>query len=208
MAEPVVLVHGLWMNAIALYPLRARLARCGFTAESFGYASVARTPQQNTLQLARFLAQRAEFPPLLVGHSMGGVLILQALKQVPDLGVRRAVLLGSPVAGSAAGRRLSHTAGGRWMLGRSQPLWVEGRIPDAPPGVAVGVIAGSLPIGLGRILTRLPKPHDGVVTLEETRIRGAADSLVMRVNHTGMIFSAEVARQVCAFLKDGRFVRA
>lgn len=208
MAERVVLVHGLWMNSMALYPLRTRLAGCGFAVESFGYASVARTPQQNALALARFIAARPESPPLLVGHSMGGALILQALKQVPDLGVRRAVLLGAPVAGSAAGRRLSHTAGGRWMLGRSQPLWEEGRIPDAPPGVAVGVIAGSMPIGLGRILTRLPKPHDGVVTLEETRIRGAADSLVMRVNHTGMILSAEVARQVCAFLKHGRFARS
>lgn len=207
MTGRVVLVHGLWMNSIALYPLRTRLARCGFAIEYFGYASVARTPQQNALQLARFVATLGKPAPHLVGHSMGGVLILQALKQFSDLGVRRAVLLGSPVAGSLAGRRLSRTAGGRWMLGRSQPLWEEGRTPDAPRAVEVGVIAGSVPIGLGRILARLPKPNDGVVTVEETRIRGAADSLVMRVNHTGMILSAGVARQVCAFLKDGRFAR-
>ena len=36
---------------------------------------------------------------------------------------------------------------------------------------------------------------------------GTADRLVLRVSHTGMLFSAAVARAAAAFLKTGRFSR-
>lgn len=206
MAARVVLVHGLWMNALALYPLQARLAKRGFSVERFGYASVRGAPDRNARRLGRLIAGLAG-PLHLVGHSMGGVLILQALREFPDARVRRAVLLGAPVAGSVAGRGLARAGAGRWLLGRSQPLWAEGRTPDAPPGVELGIIAGTLPIGLGRVLAPLPGPNDGVVAVEETRVNGAADTLLMRVTHSGMIVSAAVARQVCAFLEAGRFAR-
>jgi hypothetical protein len=41
--------------------------------------------------------------------------------------------------------------------------------------------------------------------VEETLIEGAADRRVLRVSHTGMLFSAEVAGQIVSFLKAGRF---
>jgi hypothetical protein len=48
-------------------------------------------------------------------------------------------------------------------------------------------------------------PNDGTVWLDETDLPGATDHLRVHVSHTGMVYSAEVARQVAAFLKDGRF---
>jgi pimeloyl-ACP methyl ester carboxylesterase len=206
-AGRVVLVHGLWMNSLALVPMHAHLARRGFRVTRFGYASVKRVPDHNSQRLARLVESLPDDPIHLVGHSMGGVMILQVLKKWSDPRVRRVVLLGSPVTGSRAGRDLSRSAGGRWMLGRSLPLWSDTQTPQAPPGVEIGVIAGDVPLGLARLFARLPKPNDGVVAVEETRVDGAADALVMRVNHTGMILSPAVAGQVCAFLKEGRFAR-
>ncbi len=72
----------------------------------------------------------------------------------------------------------------------------------------VGVIAGNRGLGLGQLLiSGLPKPNDGVVTVEETRLRGMKDHIVMKVSHSGMLFSSRAAHEVCAFLKDGRFSR-
>lgn len=208
MTGRVVLVHGLWMNSLALFPMHAHIARQGFRVSRFGYASVRKVPEHNAERLAHFIGSLPDDPIHLVGHSMGGVMILQMLKKHNDPRIGRVVLLGSPVTGSRAGRDLSRTAGGRWMLGRSLPLWADVKAPPAPADVEIGVIAGDLPLGLGRLFAKLPKPNDGVVVVEETRIDGAADALVLHVNHTGMILSTAVARQVCAFLKDGRFVRA
>ena len=208
MTGRVVLVHGLWMNSLALFPMHAQLARHGFRVTRFGYASVRKVPEHNAERLAHFVGSLPDNPIHLVGHSMGGVMILQMLKNHNDPRIQRVVLLGSPVTGSRAGRDLSRTAGGRWMLGRSLPLWSDGKAPQTPANVEIGVIAGDLPLGLGRLFARLPKPNDGVVAVDETHIDGAADALVLHVNHTGMILSTAVARQVCAFLKDGRFVRA
>jgi hypothetical protein len=71
----------------------------------------------------------------------------------------------------------------------------------------LGVIAGDLGFGLGRLVGSLQGPNDGTVLLEETEIQGAADRVVLRVSHTGMLFSAEVAAQTAAFLRTGRFSR-
>jgi hypothetical protein len=77
--------------------------------------------------------------------------------------------------------------------------------PPVPDGVELGVIAGDVSIGLGRVVARWPKPNDGVVMLDETHVPGAADSIVLHTSHTAMLVSPTVARTICAFLKNGRF---
>jgi hypothetical protein len=71
----------------------------------------------------------------------------------------------------------------------------------------LGVIAGDLGVGLGKLLGPMDGPNDGTVLVDETRLPGAADELRLRSSHTGLLFSAEVARQAAAFLQTGRFTR-
>ena len=47
--------------------------------------------------------------------------------------------------------------------------------------------------------------HDGTVWVEETRVEGATDTLVVRASHTSLVLSRQVAGQVCHFLQHGRF---
>ena len=208
MSERVILVYGLWMNPFALYPLGRQLERCGFPVTVFRYATIGSSLEDNAKRLAERIAGEHEDTLHLVGHSLGGLVILHALASRTDSRVRRVVLLGTPVAGSLAGRNLGRTRAGRWMLGKSLPIWSTPRPPPVPRGVEVGVLAGNLPIGLGRLVARLPRPNDGAVTLNETRLDTTADSIVLPVTHTAMIFSGRVARQVCAFLRNGKFVHA
>jgi hypothetical protein len=73
--------------------------------------------------------------------------------------------------------------------------------------VELGVIAGDVSFGLGRLFVSLQAPNDGVVMLDETRVPGAADSIVLHISHSAMLVAPAVARAACAFLKNGRFER-
>ena len=69
----------------------------------------------------------------------------------------------------------------------------------------IGVIAGSLPVGIGRAFSDLPQPNDGTVCVDETELPGATARIVLDTTHTGMLLSREVAEATVAFLRDGRF---
>jgi pimeloyl-ACP methyl ester carboxylesterase len=203
--EPVLLVHGLWMNAAALLPLSWMLLRAGYAPARFSYRSVRDPLERQAEQLMQRLLRTNGDRLHLVGHSLGGLVILETLRRNPDPRVRRVVLLGTPCAGNLAGRTFAHNPIGRRMVGESAPLWEVRPPAGVPAGVQLGVIAGERPWGLGRLFATLPRPNDGVVCAEETRIQGCADWISLRVNHSGMIFSREVARQIDAFLRNGTF---
>ena len=60
--------------------------------------------------------------------------------------------------------------------------------------------------GLGITLGPLVAPHDGTVSVEETRLDGISDHHTVAASHTGLLFSSEVADLTLAFLRDGCFV--
>lgn len=206
--EVVVLVHGLWVHGMLMELQRRYLQRLGLEAISYSYPSVRLTLAENAERLARFARPLAAPRIHWVGHSLGGLVILRLLEQEPDLPPGRVVLLGVPYCDSYAGRALARNALGARALGRSMREWLESRKYAQVSRREIGVIAGSVSIGLGRIVARgLPEPNDGVVTVAETELEMACDRIVLPVNHTGMLLSHRVARQTGAFLRNGRFDR-
>ncbi len=205
--DTVVLVHGLWVHGITMELMRRRVARCGYRALAYSYPSVRLTLAENAERFARFCRDIAAPRLHFVGHSLGGLIILRMLERTPGLPPGRVVLAGAPVAGSLAARRLARLPGGRAALGRSAPEWHESAHPVSDSGREIGVIAGSLPLGIGRVVAPdLPAPSDGVVSAAETRLPAMRDHIVLNVSHSGMLISRAVARQICAFLREGAFV--
>ena len=204
----VILLHGLWMPGIVMSPLASRLEARGYRTHVFDYASRLRPLEAHADRLVRFVRDEVGAAPVhFVGHSFGGLVALATLGRPDAPAAAGIVLLGTPVRGCMAGRRLALAAPGRWMLGESQPLWQEGRVARWDGRVPLGVIAGSQPsLGLGRLLGRLPGANDGVVRLEETEVDGRADCLVLPVGHTELIFSARVETQTAHFLAHGKFI--
>lgn len=204
MLREVILVHGLWVPALTMAPLAARLQAAGWRAHLFAYAGRERPLEAHAERLARFAQGigAAHF----VGHSLGGVVVLEALERHREVQTGAAVLLGAPVRGNLAGRRLAQHGWGRWFLGASEPLWREGRHARWTRPEPLGVIAGSLPIGLGRLFGALPGASDGVVRVEETEVQGMRERVVLPVSHSAMVVSARVAAQVASFLGDARFL--
>jgi hypothetical protein len=91
------------------------------------------------------------------------------LAEYPESRSGRVILAGSPYNGSLAAKRISGALLGKRFLGRSMLQWMEQELPDtADSGREIGIIAGQRSLGGGRLISRLPKPNDGVVTVEET----------------------------------------
>ena len=207
MPETVILLHGLWMSGFVLGPMRHRLRDDhGLHVLTFSYPSVSATLAQTVARL-RDLARTVPADRLhFVGHSFGGVIVLELLRSTGDLPPGRAVLLGSPLCGSTSARTIAHWPMGRSLLGRGLCEAVVDRECQPWDGNRqVGVIAGSTGVGLGRVFAHLDTEHDGTVLVEETRLPGLTDHLVLPVTHTGMLISVEVAKQTAHFLREGRF---
>lgn len=86
---------------------------------------------------------------------------------------------------------------------------LESKQPVSLTSCDIGVIAGRMSVGAGRIVApELPGPNDGAVRVDETRLPAMRDHIVLNVSHSGMLVSRAVARQVCAFLRDGAFEHA
>ena len=60
-------------------------------------------------------------------------------------------------------------------------------------------------MGLGIVAGGARLKSDGTVLADESRHPGLSDHVEIHTSHTGMLFSAEVARQAAAFLRAGRF---
>lgn len=205
----VVIVHGLWMTGLESYLLRSQLtAQTGWQPARFRYRSVIDPLDDIVADLKRFAEALPPGPVHIVAHSLGGI-VTHRLMHGPGLErAGRAVVLCSPIRGSAAARQLARVPGARSVIGKSvretllEPVdraWTADR--------EVGVIAGTRPAGLGRIISRLDRPNDGTVAVSETVLRGATDCIELPVSHSSALFSSLVASQIACFLATGQFRR-
>jgi len=205
--DAVVLVHGLWVHGIAMALMRRHIARSGYRVLAYSYPTVRLTLAENAQRLARFCRDISATRLHFVGHSLGGLIVVRMLEHAGGFPPGRIVLAGVPFTGCYAAHRLGRLPGGRAALGRSMAEWLESGRPDFGAEREIGVIAGSRPLGLGCIVAPdLPGPSDGVVSVAETEVPGMRDRIVVHVSHSGMLVSSVVARQTCAFLRDGGFV--
>ncbi len=202
--EAVILAHGMWMGGWAMQGLRLLLSRLGYAACAFSYRSLTHGLDEHARRLAARLAEVRQPVVHLVGHSLGGLVILRYLRNYGEQRIGRVVLMGTPARGCMAGLRIGNMAAAGRVLGASREIWRT--LPETyRPQCELGVLAGSRPWGLGAMLMRLPGTNDGVVRLEETEVAGMRDRIVLPVGHSGMLVSARVAREVACFLERGAF---
>ncbi len=206
-AGSCIVVHGLWMTGLELLPLRQRLqADFDLQTHQFQYSSLFGEEAGTAARLAA-LAHSLPAPVHFVGHSLGGLLILDLFERFgASLPPGRVVLLGSPVNGAQAARTLAGWPGMRTLLG-AMP---HRQLVDAPPRVwrqprALGVIAGTTALGLGLVTGGLDGPSDGTVLVEETQLDGRTAMVTLPVAHAAMGLSAVVAHQTGRFLVTGQF---
>jgi hypothetical protein len=117
-------------------------------------------------------------------------------------------MMAPPNEGSQVADFFKRSALGRWLLG---PAGVElgtsdTDLPRRLPAVSypTGVIAGNRSVdpwfaGL------LPRPNDGKVTVQNARVAGMKDFIVVPYSHMWMMWHKTVVADVVRFLQTERF---
>jgi len=201
----VILVHGLWMSGIELSLLRHRLNRFGYRPWSFRYSSTRMDLGEIATRLNTFVEQVTAQTIHFVGHSLGGLVVLKLFEIFPRQRPGRIVTLSPPYQGSETAKRLICFPGGRNLIGPSINQLLKGDGPVWSGERDLGVIAGTLNFGFGRLICAVGRSGDGTVCLEEMHIPKARDFITLRVSHMGLVVSKRVAMETYHFLEHGRF---
>ena len=204
----VILVHGLWYGPRSMSFLRRQLTKKGYAVRRFAYRSTRSDLRAHASDLARFSQQCAAESKSgdlhFVGHSLGGLVILQMLGMCHDLPHGRAVLLGSPLGGSGTARKAVGLPGFSRLFGQISETLFDG-LSQWNTDREIGMIAGKKARSPGRLVGYAGKHSDGTVRLSETIAKGLTGRVIMPVGHTTMLFSSIVVQQVSHFLQNGRF---
>ena len=146
-----------------------------------------------------------------VAHSLGGILVRQYLKdnEIENLG--RVVMLGPPNQGSKAVDELGNVPGFDWINGPAGRQLGKG--PESIPlqlGAAdfeLGIIAGNRTIDPITSAV-LDDPDDGKVSVEDTKLEGMDDFIVVEHSHAFMMRLQRPIELTIQFLTFGHFDNA
>ena len=195
------------MNGLDMSLLRRRIESAGYATRRFAYPSVKQNPLDNAHLLQAMMARITTSRMHIVAHSLGGLVVRHLFQLYPRQPAGHVVTLGTPHQPSIAARQLQKCRFGRVLLGESLQLGLLGPVPPWRDQRPLGVIAGTLRLGMGMIIPGIPRPNDGTVAVAETCIEGMQDHITLPVSHFGMLLSRRVAEQTLCFLQHGKFCR-
>ncbi|MBR0753989.1 alpha/beta fold hydrolase [Bradyrhizobium jicamae] len=210
--DGVVLLHGISRTARSFRKMELALQRAGYATLNLDYASRRKPLEALTEDIhpaIELFAGGVTGVVHFVCHSMGGLLARAYLAKHRPPRLGRVVMLGTPNGGSEIADRLKDLKAYRaffgpagQQLGTKRDAAMVALLPaiDYP----IGIIAGNRSIypisSIG-----LPRPHDGRVSVTNTRLDGMADHIVIRTSHPWLVRNGEAIAQTMAFLRDGRF---
>jgi triacylglycerol lipase len=209
----VVLLHGLMRSSTSMNTMQRELDAEGYITANIDYPSRDHTVEE----LAEIAVEegltacranedigRIHF----VTHSLGGILLRQYLSanEIPELG--RVVMMGPPNQGSAAVDELEDVPGFDWLNGPAGRQLGKGEdsVPLAlgPAEFELGVIAGNRTID-PITSSVLENPDDGRVSVEDTKLDGMADFVVVEHSHAFMMRMQRTIELTIEFLRTGSF---
>jgi pimeloyl-ACP methyl ester carboxylesterase len=210
--DGVVLLHGISRTTRSFKRMQRAIEGEGYAALNLGYASRRKTLEalaEDIHPAIELFASGLTGSIHFIGHSMGGLLVRVYLARYRPQRLGRVVMLGTPNSGSEIADRLKNFGAFRAFFGPAgQQLGTRrSAVDDAmlpPVNYPVGIIAGNRSIDpvAG---TMLPKPHDGRVSVANTKLDGMADHVVVAASHPWLVRNSDAIGQTIVFLKDGRF---
>ncbi len=216
----VVALHGLWRSRTSMQELCDYLHKHGdFTIVNVSYASTRAPLEDHARRLAKVIGQLPDAKEIhFVAHSLGNLVVRHYLADQtnpaagirPDPRIKRIVMLAPPNNGAQLAERfrdyrLMHVIWGETAGQIADWRDLERRL--AVPTCEFGIIAG------GRPVRKPSNPlvagnDDLVLSVEETRLGGARDFLVLPVFHGFIMKNPQVHRYTLRFLVHGHFVSA
>jgi pimeloyl-ACP methyl ester carboxylesterase len=215
----VLVLHGLVRSRESMSGMAEFLAQDDeYSVLNLTYASTRVSIADHAAALQRIITHLGDVDEInFVAHSMGNLvirhLIGDQLVEARGLGIdpriKRIVMLAPPNGGAGIARRFRNNVVFRVIFGKSgQQLgkeWedLEGRL--AVPPCEFGIIAGGAGDENGRN-PLLEGDDDMVVTVQETRLKGARDFVVVPAAHTFLMDNPKVRQYAKRFLEKGFFI--
>jgi pimeloyl-ACP methyl ester carboxylesterase len=211
--ECVILLHGMVRSSASMETMAQAIEDAGFTAINIDYPSreypiEELAPMAIGEGLARCAAAGAGEKTHFVAHSLGGILVRKYLKDNKIENLGRVVMLGPPNQGSKAVDELGDLPGFDWLNGPAGRQLGKG--PQSVPlqlGAAdfeLGIIAGNRSIDPITSAV-LDDPDDGKVSVEDTKLEGMDDFIVVEHSHAFMMRMQQPIELTIQFLKFGQF---
>lgn len=207
----VLLLHGIFRSKDSFGPMTKALRAAGYEAHGVNYPSTRQSLEDHADQVEALLERLEDVRQVsFVTHSMGGIVarVLLARKDRPwrqRIAVNRLVMIGTPNRGAEIATRLDQLPAFRAVAGPSLAQLRVERADELPlPDVPFGIIAGARGDGRG-YNPLLPDDNDMTVTVSETMLEGAEDSLVVSALHTFIMVHPEVIEATLRYLQTGRF---
>ena len=212
-ADCVILLHGLARTSASMRVMAEALEASGYRVANVDYPSRGHKIQKLApMAIAKGLhlcgdvdeGDRIHF----VTHSLGGILVRYYLEEETIESLGRVVMLAPPNQGSHAADAMRNVPGFDWLNGPAGRQLGKGddSIPLklGPPTFEFAVIAGNRTIDPVTSAV-LDDPDDGRVSVEDTKLDGMRDFVVVPVSHAFIMRNKRTIRLVRAFLADGKF---
>lgn len=205
-----MLLHGLARTGNSMHSLQNYLSEQGYHALNIDYPS----RKIDIAECAKLIRAQVVFEiPAnekvhFITHSMGGIIVRYIQKNDPLPNLGRVVMLSPPNQGSEIVDRIGDFSFFKWING--------------PSGNQLGTDSGSVPKNLGKVSFELgvitgdrsinwinsiliPGNDDGKVSVENAKVEGMSDFLVIHVSHPFIMKNKIVMNQCVYFIRNGKF---
>lgn len=190
----VVLIHGFSAKRFVMWPLARRLRREGYRVRQWSYPSLIGSVQSHGLRLREYLSSElsGEQRIHIVAHSMGCIVLREALCHVNLRNIGRVVMLAPPNRGSPVAGVVSGCLG--WLIPTIRDLASDresyvNRLSDWE-GPELGIIAAK---------------YDILIPIPSTMLEGQSLHEVVVGTHNSILFSRKVGANVVNFLRTAEF---
>lgn len=203
MARAVVLLHGMGRTWVSMAPLGLRLKRAGYGTHLFGYHPRKESLEDVTARLKHVVTDEIGASSYhFVGHSLGNIIIRNGFRTGYPPGLGRIVMLSPPNGPSAIATSWKEWRAYQWITGDSGQKLADANFYETlpVPTVDFGVIAGDKGHRIG-----FTEPNDGVVRVENTKLEGMRDWIVVHHTHTFIMMASDTATLCARFLETGSF---
>jgi len=203
MGETVVILHGMGRTRVSMMILAERFKNAGYETHNFPYGEKDSSLDEISDALAVFLEKNVQTPRYhFVAHSLGNVIIRNALRKSLRPGLGRIVMLAPPNRPARLAKLLKESHFYRWLVGDSGQKLAEDefyRTLPVPP-VEFGIIAGDK----GQRLS-FDEPNDGIVDVEGTKLAGMKAFAIVHHTHTFLMNAKDTFVLCKQFLQSGSF---
>ena len=209
--DTVVLLHGLGRTSKSMTSMQEKLTEAGYHVFNYDYESRKSEIDSLVTNLQQYLetcCSRKESDLHFVTHSLGGILVRALIARERPGNLGRVVMLSPPNKGSETVDLLKDYSLFKKIFG---PASMQlGTDPDSfpnrlgPADFELGIITGSRtidPISSWII----DGDDDGKVSIEQAKLEGMADFMVVQVSHAYIMSNPDVVNEVIYFLQNGRF---